>query len=89
MEKVEKLNVQICMGTTCFVMGSSALQELLDIIPDKFDGEVTVTGVPCLDFCSNESEYSNAPYVKVGEEVVHSATVEKVIEVIERKLKDE
>ena len=82
---MNKVIVKICMGTTCFVMGASSLQELTDIIPSRYGEKVEVQGVPCLEFC-NASTEARAPYVTVDEKVVMNATVEKVIEEIERKL---
>ena len=79
------ITVKICMGTTCFVMGASSLQELTDIIPSRYGEKVEVQGVPCLEFC-NASTEARAAYVTVDDKVVMSATVEKVIEEIERKL---
>ncbi len=84
---MSKLTVKICMGTTCFVMGASDLQDLQELIPERFGDDVEVTGVTCLDYCSSCSE-SQAPYVMVGEEVVNKATVEKVMEIIDGKLKN-
>ena len=83
---MEKIKVQVCLGTTCFVMGGSNLQELNEIIPKKYGDKVEVAGSNCLGLCSIQWEYSKAPYVKVDEEVVHEATVEKVLEVINKKL---
>ena len=76
------------MGTTCFVMGSSHLQDLIEIIPRRYNDKVEVLGKPCLGLCSQDCEYSQAPYVKVDEEVVSQATVEKVLKVIEGKIKN-
>jgi len=81
-----KVNVNVCLGTTCFVMGGSNLQELNEIIPRKYNNEVSISGVNCLGLCSINWEYSKAPYVKVNEEVVPEATVEKVLEEIDRQL---
>lgn len=81
-----KINVKVCLGTTCFVMGSSNLQELIETVPNKYGDRVEVSGVPCLGLCSIDWEYSRAPYVKVNEEVVYEATVEKVLSAIERNL---
>ena len=86
---MEKINVKVCLGTTCFVMGSSNLQELIETVPAKYGEAVDVTGVPCLGLCSIDWEYSRAPYVKVDEDVVYEATVEKVLSAIERKLGNE
>lgn len=83
---MEKINVKVCLGTTCFVMGAAHLQELIEIIPKKFGKLVEVSGHPCLGLCSIDWEYSRAPYVKVNNDVVFEATVEKVLSEIERKL---
>ena len=82
----KKVNVRVCLGTTCFVMGSANLQELIELVPRKYGDQVDVAGSPCLGLCSIDWEFSKAPYVKVDEEIVNEATVEKVIEVIDRKL---
>lgn len=87
MEK--KINVKVCLGTTCFVMGSSNLQELIETVPVKYGDKVEVLGVPCLGLCSIDWEFSRAPYVKVDEDVVYEATVEKVLIAIDRKMKNE
>jgi NADH:ubiquinone oxidoreductase subunit E len=83
---MKKIEVKVCLGTTCFVMGGSNLQELNDIIPEKYGDKVEVSAANCLGLCSINWEYSKAPYVKVDEEVVTEATVEKVLEVIDKKL---
>ena len=82
----KKISVKVCLGTTCFVMGSSNLQELLDLVPRKYGDKVEVMGVPCLGMCSINWEFSKAPYVKVDDDLVSEATVEKVLAAIEEKL---
>lgn len=83
---MEKISVKVCLGTTCFVMGSANLQELIDIVPEKYGDKVDVSGVPCLGLCSTDWEFSKAPYVKVDNDVIKEATVEKVISAIDQKL---
>ena len=82
-----KVNVKVCLGTTCFVMGSSNLQELIELVPKKYGDDVDVAGSPCLGLCSIDWEFSKAPYVKVNNEVIKEATVEKVLAAIDRELK--
>ena len=36
---MEKIKVDVCLGTTCFVMGGSHLQELTEILPKKYGGD--------------------------------------------------
>ncbi|MDO5306832.1 MAG: NAD(P)H-dependent oxidoreductase subunit E [bacterium] len=83
---MKKIEVRVCLGTTCFVMGSSNLQNLTELIPQKFGDKVEVVGSPCLGVCSTNWEYSKAPYVKVNDTIVQEATVDKVIAEIERQL---
>ena len=83
---MEYISVKVCMGTTCFVMGGANLQELIDIIPRKYGNKVRVEGVSCLNMCSSESKYAKAPYVRIDDDIIDEATVEKVLDHIERKL---
>lgn len=85
---MEKVSVKVCLGTTCFVMGSANLQELIEIVPAKYGDKVDVSGVPCLGLCSVDWEFSKAPYVKVNNEVVKEATVEKVLSAIDKALEN-
>ena len=82
----KKISVKVCLGTTCFVMGSSNLQELIDTVPAKYGNKVDVSGVPCLGLCSIDWEFSKAPYVKVDDEIIKEATVEKVLSAIDEKI---
>lgn len=83
---MEKVSVKVCLGTTCFVMGGANLQELIDIIPRRYGNKVEIEGSQCLGMCSIKWNYSKAPYVKVNEDIVEEATVEKVLEAIDKKL---
>ena len=71
---MEKVSVKVCLGTTCFVMGSANLQELIDIVPQKYGDKVDVSGVPCLGLCATDWEFSKAPYVKVEDCYVGEST---------------
>lgn len=82
---MEQINVEICVGTTCFVMGASKLLELEDIVKEKYNN-VSVTQKACLDLCL-DNKYNKSPYVKVNDDVIEEATIEKVLNAIEEKLK--
>lgn len=81
-----KISVKICSGTTCFVMGSSYLNELYDLLPQKFGDKVVVEPSLCLGQCSQADNHSKAPYVKINDEIISEATVQKIVENIEKRL---
>ena len=83
---MEKISVKVCIGTTCFVMGGVNLQELNEVIPQRYGDKVEITASNCLGLCSINWQYSKAPYVKVNDEVISEATVEKVMKEIEKQL---
>lgn len=84
----KKIDVKVCLGTTCFVMGASNLQELIDSVPKRYGDKVEVSGVPCLGLCSIDWKFSKAPYVKVDDDVIKEATIDKVFEAIDKKLEN-
>ena len=86
---MEKIKVKICQGTTCFVMGGSVIKSILDTLTEKYADEVEIVPVRCLETCHESDSFSKAPYVYVDDELVASANIEKVISLIESKLKHE
>ncbi len=85
MEESGKISLELCFGTTCFVMGASKLQDIESFIPPQYKNKVDVKAHTCLDLCKN-STYMKAPFVKIDGEIISEATVEKVIQAIERKI---
>ncbi len=83
---MKKISVKVCLGTTCFVTGSANLQKLTEIIEEKYADKVEVESSPCLGVCSTNWEHSKAPYAKVGTVIVQEASVENVLNEIERQL---
>lgn len=84
-----KVEVEICMGTTCFIMGGDNMQELASLLQRKYKDKVDTRGVVCHGLCNTDCQYSKAPYVKVNGDVISEATVEKVLSAVEKKLGEE
>ncbi len=83
---MQKIVVKICTGTLCYVMGGSELQLLGEHIPTELQERVEIKGATCLDYC-NQTGSGNAPYVLVGEKVIESATIAKIIYEIKEQAK--
>ena len=83
---MEKIKVKICQGTTCFVMGGGVIKSILTSLEEKYKDEIEITSVRCLGICNKSDSFSKAPYILIDNEVVSAATLEKVVEIIDRKL---
>jgi len=75
---MDKIRVEICVGTTCHVLGGGSLHDLEDHLPSRLRDQVEVVGAPCLKACEN-GNYGDAPFVKINGEIMAAATIDKII----------
>ena len=79
-----RINVTICTGTTCYVMGAGNLLSIKEHMDEKLAELVDIEGSNCLDFCKDESS-GHAPFAKVNNVMIVDATITKIIEEIRRQ----
>lgn len=84
---MKKIKINICAGTTCFVMGASYLQSLEDHLSNDVKELIEIDGARCLGLCKNDN-YGSAPYVLIDGEAMCEATIPKILERIELLLAD-
>lgn len=75
-----KLDVEVCVGTSCHLMGSQAILNYLEGLPQKIKVKINVSIVACMNKCKQ------GPAVRVGKKFVAEATPEKVKKAIEDEL---
>jgi NADH:ubiquinone oxidoreductase subunit E len=87
MPKSQKIKVQICTGTTCFVMGASEIMLLEEELPANLREKVEIEGITCMNECKNAGR-GKAPFVKINGEVMSSAStvavIDRIIELTEQ-----
>ena len=75
---MEKVKVEICCGTACYLLGAEKLMNIEDMLPEDCRGKVEIEARTCLDLCEREN-LGGAPYVRFnGEEIMGRATPERV-----------
>jgi NADH:ubiquinone oxidoreductase subunit E len=57
------------------------------MVPSRFGDIVNVVGHNCLGQCSKNLEAGGPPYVQVDDEIIPDASIEKVLQYLEIKLK--
>ncbi|MCC8035602.1 MAG: hypothetical protein LIO77_06700 [Rikenellaceae bacterium] len=80
-----KLQVKICTGTLCYVMGGAELQLIDEHIPQELLPFIEVSGAPCLDVC--EKKAGSAPFAKVGDKLISQASINQIVAAIRDELK--
>lgn len=74
---MEKINVQICMGTSCYLLGAHAIIDYLESLPAKKKQHLEISGSTCLKACGK------GPNVKINDELYTSVTPEKIKDLID------
>lgn len=82
---MKKTTVTICTGTTCYIMGASHLQRMDEVLDPALLEQIEIVGSRCLGCCDATGK-EKAPFVKVGEELIADATLEKVVATLRKTL---
>ncbi len=78
----DHVTVEICMGTTCYMMGSAQMAGMAERLPEEWKGRVTITGKRCTGACQKAGQYGRAPFVRVNGELIGAADEGKVLAAI-------
>ena len=76
---MEKIKIQICSGTTCFVMGGSELFLLPDVLPDNLKDCVEIEGINCMEKCKNLGG-EKAPFAIVNGKLFEKVTLSSLLD---------
>lgn len=76
---MEKIKLEICCGSACYLLGASKLLKLEEEIPEKWRDQVEIIAIPCMALCESEN-LGGAPYVKINGKILARATVEAVLD---------
>lgn len=77
------INVSICTGTACYVMGASEILLLKEALPENLKDKVEITGLTCLEKCK-DNKHDKAPFVQINGKIFSNATIASVLEEINR-----
>lgn len=83
---MEKVKITVCTGTACYILGGANLLVLEDYLPAELKPKVEIVASPCLGFCRSEGfrdANSKPPYVKIGDSIVSSASVQKIVALLQ------
>ena len=74
------LTVELCMGTSCHLMGVQDLVTVLESLPDDQRQKIEIKGVTCFKKCGK------GPNIRVNGELISNATPDRLLEVLQANL---
>ena len=78
---MEKIVVEICIGTNCYVMGGAELLGLEDELTPEVAQHLEIKGKPCFGICSQTSP-ARPPMIRINGKDMPEASLEKVKNII-------
>jgi NADH:ubiquinone oxidoreductase subunit E len=76
---VKEINICICLGTACHVLGSSQFHDLPEMLSPELRQKVRIEWTRCLGYC-REAGSGRPPFVTVNDELITEATLPKLLE---------
>lgn len=77
---MDKLLIEICIGTSCHLLGSQDLIDAIEELTDEVKDKIDLQGVTCLKSCGK------GPNVRINGIVIPNVTPEQLIEIVNDKL---
>lgn len=85
MEK-KAIDVIICAGTHCYLMGGAELQLFGEYLPPVYKDRIKLSGSPCLDLCNNK-EAGRPPFAMVNGRCIAQASNHALLEEVLKEIK--
>jgi len=73
---MQKLTVEICIGTSCHLLGAQDLIDAIEDLPENERHLIDLQGVTCLKSCGK------GPNVRINGVVVPNTTPEQLLEIV-------
>ncbi|WP_028974265.1 (2Fe-2S) ferredoxin domain-containing protein [Spirochaeta cellobiosiphila] len=70
------MKVEICLGTTCYLLGAADLLEELKELNQTQSFELK--GTNCLQACKLRDQYGAPPYIKIDGQILGNAHIDMV-----------
>jgi NADH:ubiquinone oxidoreductase subunit E len=82
MEK--KIEIKLCIGTLCYIMGGAELQLLKEDLPPEFVDRVRIITSTCLNHCYKHKD-KRPPFVEIDGDLLSEANTIKIINHLKHK----
>ena len=82
---MNKIELKICVGTMCYVMGGAELRDVLESLPENLKGLVDISFSPCLGYCDKRND---PPYVELNGRMVAGVSKLSLIQILKEEIRN-
>jgi len=80
------VDVTICTGTACYIMGGSEILLLEEALPASIKPRVRVSGSPCLGHCRGKDGSKHTPCVLVNGQILICTSLSEVVRRVQEEV---
>ena len=73
---MKRIEIKICTGTLCHVMGGADLPDFALELRDKYQEKIHISGSTCMNHCKDSS--LTPPFVEIDGHLIQQADREKI-----------
>lgn len=81
------IEITICSGTLCYIMGGAELFEIEEKLTSMFKLEFKVNASPCLGACQGDDK-QKPPCIKVNNALLAEASIDSIINYLKKEVRD-
>lgn len=85
---MNKITIEICYGTLCFVMGGEVFETLPEHLPEATLQRIHLKGMVCPGYCHQQNIYGKPPFVKVEDQLISEANLQKIVQSVNQLIND-
>ncbi|AZS31969.1 hypothetical protein D8S85_09055 [Butyricimonas faecalis] len=82
---MKKVNVKICVGTMCYVMGGAELRDVIESLPQNILEHLNISYSPCLE--CGESEQA-PPFIEVNGKRIAGVSKNSLIQIVKEEVRN-
>ena len=77
------INIKICMGTMCYMMGGADLRAAIEGLPEDIRQHIDIGYSPCLGLCDKKGE---SPYIMLNDKIIPRISASGLMNIIREEL---
>ena len=78
----KRIEVKICTGTTCYILGGSKYLRLSDNLNPEILAKVEIKGAPCMGYCHDKETKHKLPCITIDGTTYHGLSLEEAVATI-------
>ena len=80
----KKINLKICVGTLCYVMGGAELKDAVESIPQDIAEHLNISYSPCLGNCEGQ----RPPFIEINGKRIAGVSKTNLLQIIKEEIRN-